>query len=390
MFIDKMKIKKWTQLLIVALFSTLALTMTGCKGNIDKDALESYKVGHDSVFDDEDESNSGNNSDYNKDNTESLTTDGQQNDVSTEDVSGETETSDKETTTEAPTTTQPTTTQPTTTQPTTTQPTTTQPVPNTPATLKMSYPTASGIAVEATADGFAVDYSNASSGYVMAKGSGSGNTICIQVYKDAIGGSKDYSQQCITTDNGNYITLPLTNGSGKYFVRVLQKASDGKYYTKCTAEINTTISNETSPYLYPNYTVNFNAGSVAVNTALQVCAGCDTDADKVAAVKQYVMKVLEYDYSKADQVQAGTLKGYVPNVDSVLASGKGICYDYSALFAAMLRCQGIPVRLVKGYVPEGYHAWNEAYYSGSWHRIDCTYEDSSGSQASSYENKSYH
>lgn len=56
------------------------------------------------------------------------------------------------------------------------------------------------------------------------------------------------------------------------------------------------------------------------------------------------------------------MTAYVPNPDSALAAGKGICYDYASLFAAMCRSQSIPARLVIGYAdPNIYHAWNEVY-----------------------------
>ena len=43
------------------------------------------------------------------------------------------------------------------------------------------------------------------------------------------------------------------------------------------------------------------------------------------------------------------------------ASGKGICFDYAALMAAMLRSQRIPTKLQVGYAGEAYHAWISCY-----------------------------
>jgi transglutaminase-like putative cysteine protease len=69
---------------------------------------------------------------------------------------------------------------------------------------------------------------------------------------------------------------------------------------------------------------------------------------------------------------------YIPDINETFKSGKGICYDFSSLFAAMLRSAGIPAKLVKGYTDNavGYHAWNEVYDSaaGSWVTIDTTYD----------------
>ena len=82
--------------------------------------------------------------------------------------------------------------------------------------------------------------------------------------------------------------------------------------------------------------------------------------------------------------------GYLPDPDETLSTKKGICYDYAALAAAMLRSQGIPTKLITGYVSSGgselYHAWNMIWLEESgwitveiraprheWQRIDLTF-----------------
>ena len=66
---------------------------------------------------------------------------------------------------------------------------------------------------------------------------------------------------------------------------------------------------------------------------------------------------MNYDYAKAQSVQSG----YLPNVDQVLASKTGICFDYAAVMTAMLRSQDIPTKLVVGYTGDVYHAWVDVY-----------------------------
>ena len=71
-----------------------------------------------------------------------------------------------------------------------------------------------------------------------------------------------------------------------------------------------------------------------------------------------------------------------------MTTGKGICFDYASLAASMLRSQGIPTRVIFGYVsPNGlYHAWNMFYTKESgwvtvsyqlnpqnWTRMDLTF-----------------
>ena len=90
------------------------------------------------------------------------------------------------------------------------------------------------------------------------------------------------------------------------------------------------------------------------------------------------------------------LKCYLPVVDSILSSGKGICFDYAALMTAMLRAQNIPARLEIGYASGGiYHAWISVYleqqgwvngiiyFDGkSWKLMDPTFASSANSSKS--------
>jgi hypothetical protein len=78
----------------------------------------------------------------------------------------------------------------------------------------------------------------------------------------------------------------------------------------------------------------------------------------------------------------------VPDPDKTLADGKGICFSYASLAAAMLRSQGVPTKIIFGYVSPNdlYHAWNMFYTEeqgwvtakfetapGDWNRLDLTF-----------------
>ena len=107
----------------------------------------------------------------------------------------------------------------------------------------------------------------------------------------------------------------------------------------------------------------------------------------VENVYDFVINNISYDYEEAENVAFD----YLPNVDEVLSTGKGICFDYAALMVAMLRSQNIPTRLVVGYAGEAYHAWISVYIEGvgwvngiirfdgkEWVRMDPTFAASSG------------
>ena len=72
-------------------------------------------------------------------------------------------------------------------------------------------------------------------------------------------------------------------------------------------------------------------------------------------------------------VTSGKITKYIPDTAATLNGTTGMCYDFSSLFAAMCRSEGIPCALTKGYAGSSYHAWNKVNLNGSWYQIDLTY-----------------
>jgi transglutaminase-like putative cysteine protease len=229
-----------------------------------------------------------------------------------------------------------------------------------------------------------VDYSNASEGYIMASYSGSTRGK-LQITKS---GGTTYTYDL----RSGYEVFPLTAGSGTYTVNAFENVHSNQYALLAGTSISVSLRNDQLPFLYPNQYVSFNSGSDAVALGAQLAAG-ETDPLKVVSgVYNWVTQNITYDTDKAAKVQSGSLTGYLPNVDSILASRKGICFDYASLMAAMLRSQGIPTRLQVGYVSGGlYHAWlsvfttdtgwiNHAiYFDGArWTLMDPTFAAGSG------------
>lgn len=238
-------------------------------------------------------------------------------------------------------------------------------------------PWASGSSVFSQ-NGAVMDYSNSSQGYIMVKYGGSGK-IKVLVYFN--GGSSFY--QYSISDGGGYTVLPLQSGSGTYRVRFMQNVEGSVYAELCSTEISTAVSGA-GCNLYPNQYVNYTRSSAAVAKAASLCAQATSNSAKVSAIYRFITGNIKYDYPKANSVQSG----YLPNVDSTLATRKGICFDYSALMAAMCRSQGIPTRLVIGTASVGYHAWNEVYLGG-WIRYDATF-GAAGQKVSSYTPEKYY
>ena len=196
-----------------------------------------------------------------------------------------------------------------------------------------------------------VDYGNASDGYISVVYNGSSAQAKLRIANGSVQYDHDISA------DGTRDFIPLM-GSGSYSVKVYEHISGKNFAPVLSGEFQVSLKNENDTYLYPNKYVNYGKNSECVKKAAEVCAGKNSDVEEIAAIFEYVSDNISYDKQLAATVQSG----YIPNPDKTLASGKGICFDYASLFAAMCRSRNIPARLVIGYAdPNIYHAWNEVY-----------------------------
>lgn len=196
-----------------------------------------------------------------------------------------------------------------------------------------------------------IDYGNASDGYISVVYKGSSAQAKLRIANGSVQYDHDISA------DGTRDFIPLM-GSGSYSVKVYEHISGKNFAPILSGEFEVSIKNENNTYLYPNKYVNYGKNSECVKKAAEVCAGKSGDVEEIAAIFEYVSDNISYDKQLAATVQSG----YVPNPDKTLAAGKGICFDYASLFAAMCRSRSIPARLVIGYAdPNIYHAWNEVY-----------------------------
>lgn len=195
-----------------------------------------------------------------------------------------------------------------------------------------------------------IDYSNGSEGYVQVNYIGSSQKVKLQIT------TPEDTTYTYSLHSG-YEAFPLTGGSGTYHIGVYENISGSQYATALSADLEITITNEFGPYLYPNQYVNFTDSKTAIQQSEELAEDSDSDLDVVTNVYNYMISNFTYDYDKA----ASVTSGYLPDVDATLASKTGICFDYSALMATMLRVQSIPTRLEVGYVGDVYHAWISIY-----------------------------
>lgn len=224
-------------------------------------------------------------------------------------------------------------------------------------------------------NGVEIDASHTDQGYLMVRCEPSDKRLkarvstSVQTYYYDLPGGETYS------------VFPLQMGEGVYTVRVMEQVENDLYAMRFSVDIDVRLSEETLPFLYPNQYVWYDETTKTVQKAAELSGSLSSDAEVAELFYKFVVRHMTYDTVKAATVQ----KGYLPSADEALNTGKGICFDYAALLAVMLRSRGIPAKMLIGTVtPENiYHAWNSVYLDGEWVWMDPTL-DGTGHRESDY------
>ncbi len=197
-----------------------------------------------------------------------------------------------------------------------------------------------------------VDLTNVNNGYIMIKYTGENEKVKVQLIYE---GDKTTTYDLYS--NGEYKSLPITNGTGYYTLTVNENISGIDYRVAHAVDFYVELINEYEPFLYTNQFINFNENSSVVPLSSEVAKTSTTQIEEIEAIFNYVAKNIDYDDEKASM--GGTF--YMPDIEETLTTQKGICIDYAALTVAMLRSRGIPAKLVVGYVDDVFHAWVSVY-----------------------------
>ena len=225
--------------------------------------------------------------------------------------------------------------------------------------------------------GVLIDLSKTSKGYFGVSVE-SDKRIKLQVFK----GDETYTYD--VSSDGDPSILPLQLGDGTYTFRVMKNISGNKYSVEYETSKDVELKDGFQPFLRPSDYVSYSKDSSCVQKAKEIAEKSQTQMDVVSGIFEYVCDTVTYDKEKAATVESG----YLPDPDETMKTGKGICFDYASLAAAMLRSQGIPTKVIFGYVsPDGlYHAWNMFYTKETgwvtvdyqvdektWNRLDLTF-----------------
>ena len=222
-----------------------------------------------------------------------------------------------------------------------------------------------------------IDLSSTSEGYVAISAK-SDKRLKVQIKKGDIVYTYDLDS------GGDPSIYPLQSGDGDYTVAVLENIEGTKYAGLYHTTVRVRLADSFEPFLRPSDYTPYKQNSACVKEAAELARGQTTAVGIVGKIYEYINASVIYDQQKAREVKSG----YLPDPDETFATGRGICFDYAALAAAMLRSQGIPTKIIFGHVaPNGtYHAWNMFYteetgwvtvgYEVSkyaWNRLDLTF-----------------
>ncbi len=198
-----------------------------------------------------------------------------------------------------------------------------------------------------------MDASNTSEGYVVIRYTGT----CSKVKLRITGPDETTYTYNMATGGGKDEVFPLQAGDGKYLIGIFENISETQYATAFSQELDVKLSDQFLPFLYPNQYVNFSEDDQAIKYAEYLSYSANSDLDVVNNVYNALISSMTYDFEEAETVESG----YIPDIDEVLTTGKGICLDYAVLMTSMLRSQQIPTRMEVGYAGTAYHAWISTY-----------------------------
>lgn len=223
----------------------------------------------------------------------------------------------------------------------------------------------------------AIDTSAVSEGYVAVSARSDSRLKFQVVMGDAV-----YTYDL--PNDGEETIFCLQSGDGLYTFKIMENVVDTRYMEMFSTEADVKLKDEFQPFLRTNQYASYHKGSACVKKAEELASVSANQLEVIGNIFSFICGSITYDKDKAETVQSG----YIPMPDETLAQGRGICFDYASLAASMLRSQGIPTKIIFGYVSPGelYHAWNMFYTdetgwitveyevsAGAWNRIDCTF-----------------
>lgn len=172
----------------------------------------------------------------------------------------------------------------------------------------------------------------------------------------------------VNVTNGRFENEIWLSQAGNYLVSIMKNSGNNKYSKEITFEVSNTI--EFDKYSIPSKHVESTNESI-LEVANEITEGKVTDIEKAKAIYDWVVKNIQFDKEKS---QKALKSGFDNSFGAVhtLQTKSGICYDFSALYCALGRANGLKVKMVRGEVMGSSCCWNEVFDSDRnvWFNVD--------------------
>lgn len=184
---------------------------------------------------------------------------------------------------------------------------------------------------------------------------------------------------------------PVYNYIYSYSVSPIMNSSTGKnipaFFWQSMDVISTVISSsqslENSNLIKSLGLIRFQLESRSnddINNAAREIVGDETkDSEKAHLIYKWIGSNIKYDWQKYDDIIYSNGISDKFGAVNAFSTHKGVCEDYSDLYAAMARAVGLKVRIIVGQGLSagswGGHAWNEVYLPDEkkWIPLDTTW-----------------
>ncbi len=154
----------------------------------------------------------------------------------------------------------------------------------------------------------------------------------------------------------------------------MQKAKRIIHYS-CLAIVVVCLSLITILNFYTASTGKGNASIVIYSSKIEdkaekIAGGYTDQLSKAEALMSYIVEHFEYDWDLQKREDDYRLGG----LDKTLDTKLGVCHDFSTLYAAFCRSQGIECYCVTGKSEseDTRHMWNRLHIDGKWYNLDLT------------------
>ncbi|NLV16144.1 MAG: transglutaminase domain-containing protein [Syntrophomonadaceae bacterium] len=189
---------------------------------------------------------------------------------------------------------------------------------------------------------------------------------------------------CLRGPNGELAVYPAEVKNGSFGEEIWLRFGTGKYTVwagdnekrfdgKIRFEIENS-SREDYRNLAPSAQVN-PEDQLIQKIADSIITEKMSDKEKARAIHGWVTNNISYDTTAYFSGNVG-----LNSAADIIASKKGLCRDFSFVYASLARAANIPTRVVYGDAwnssSQAYekHAWNESFIDGEWINIDTTWD----------------